>query len=911
MFDNNKGFNLLGIVLVMAITMIIAGIVLFGEDPDKRVGKTRDAQRATDVTAISNAINLYTLDNDELPPDIADAPMEAGTKYVLCDQAAILTCDGQTWECMVVDDQAFLELLGGELPVDPRKEDSSDTGYYITRDENNDGVIVGACEAYDEEEIINRAQAAYPSLVAAAMAHDTYNDFVGGIMSTSSVEVFMTTGGSGSGGGSGTTASIRLLGDPIDGYYGEGSNGGIVSAYDFNGGYVWITNWAGGMIYKVDIDTRDVACSTSTPKPQYATYDPITHSVWVAADDWSGRLRKFDADDCTELGNWKPYNVPYDALYVSSTVAQSVWSVWESGNMLVQMDPSDGTILSTTTIGDNPQDLVYDVTNDAIWTFNTVDFTTTKVDASDGSVIDTYSLGTSTTKGAYDPTTESIWISNKDNDTITKMDASDGSVTAIYPIGDYPTSVLYEDYTDSIWVINKHDDNVMKLDPSDGSIRGTYNLSGDAYGLVFDSANNRIWIGDKSNGHIIILDAATGKRINSYPVGTSPNDVMFESYTGSIWVSDDDNNVKKINPNTGATIGTYAVGQKPWGMDFDSYTNSVWVANFDDDTVTKINALTGAVVDTYSVANEPRGIVFDPITNSVWVGHFDDPGLIYQLDVTDGSFVASTSPGTEIYQSMEFDSHSNSIWAVDRDYDVHKIDVTDPSNVSSYPHGGGYSTQGMTYDPYTNSIWLARDQWSGRAIKMDADDGSILDSYWVGHGTVDITFDPVTNSIWAINDTDSQVVKIDPSDGSVVAAFASDEVPVAIVFDTETNSTWVIDSSADNITKIQNIVFSSSGSVTSNIYDTVSNVAYTTVDWVATTPTDTSIGVKVRTSNDSGMSGAPEFSTCTPISNGSDISANNCVTDGHQYVQYQVSFTTSDDNVSASLQSIDINFKTE
>ena len=110
---------------------------------------------------------------------------------------------------------------------------------------------------------------------------------------------------------------------------------------------------------------------------------------------------------------------------------------------------------------------------------------------------------------------------------------------------------------------------------------------------------------------------------------------------------------------------------------------------------------------------------------------------------------------------------------------------------------------------------------------------------------------------------------------------------------------------------MSNIVFASSGLITSNALDTVSNVSYSTIDWSATTPTDTSITVKVRTDDSSDMSGATDWSSCAAVTNGQDLSSNNCVTDGDRYVQYQASFQTSNTNVSASLESITINFKAE
>jgi len=78
----------------------------------------------------------------------------------------------------------------------------------------------------------------------------------------------------------------------------------------------------------------------------------------------------------------------------------------------------------------------------------------------------------------------------------------------------------------------------------------------------------------------------------------------------------------------------------------------------------------------------------------------------------------------------------------------------------------------------------------------------------------------------------------------------------------------------------------------SNLIDIGS--AYTgwgTARW--TTDDATNTVVKVRTSNDSGMSGATDFASCTAVSQDTDLTSNGCVTDGHRYMQYQVELATT------------------
>lgn len=85
--------------------------------------------------------------------------------------------------------------------------------------------------------------------------------------------------------------------------------------------------------------------------------------------------------------------------------------------------------------------------------------------------------------------------------------------------------------------------------------------------------------------------------------------------------------------------------------------------------------------------------------------------------------------------------------------------------------------------------------------------------------------------------------------------------------------------------------YASSGTLTSNIF----NVEYG-ADWGVLDYTTSGTGttnIKVRTDNNSDMSGATAFGSCTAIADEADMSSNGCVTDGHQYIQYQVTLEPS------------------
>ena len=137
LFQRQKGFTLLEILLVVAAIGILAGIVIIAINPGKQLGDTRNAQRRADVNTILNAVYQYSLDNNgSLPTAITT------TNTAICLDTG--TCTG-------------LVELSGELvptyivsmPVDPSLTATAGatTGYTISKSATTGRVTVTAPSA--------------------------------------------------------------------------------------------------------------------------------------------------------------------------------------------------------------------------------------------------------------------------------------------------------------------------------------------------------------------------------------------------------------------------------------------------------------------------------------------------------------------------------------------------------------------------------------------------------------------------------------------------------------------------------------------------------------------------------------------------------------------------------------------
>jgi hypothetical protein len=100
--------------------------------------------------------------------------------------------------------------------------------------------------------------------------------------------------------------------------------------------------------------------------------------------------------------------------------------------------------------------------------------------------------------------------------------------------------------------------------------------------------------------------------------------------------------------------------------------------------------------------------------------------------------------------------------------------------------------------------------------------------------------------------------------------------------------------------------YSTTATLTSNIFDASTGHDWGIVSYTTTTPATTSISVKVRSSNNSDMSGATDWASCTGIASGALASTGGCVTNNHRYVQYQVTLS-GDGSATPTFSDITIN----
>ena len=99
--------------------------------------------------------------------------------------------------------------------------------------------------------------------------------------------------------------------------------------------------------------------------------------------------------------------------------------------------------------------------------------------------------------------------------------------------------------------------------------------------------------------------------------------------------------------------------------------------------------------------------------------------------------------------------------------------------------------------------------------------------------------------------------------------------------------------------------------ITSSIFDTTALSIWGTLSYTSTIPSSTTVAVNVRSGNSADLSDATDFSTCSAIADDANLSTSSCVTNGERYLQYQVTLTSTDPEVTPTFEDITFTFASD
>jgi prepilin-type N-terminal cleavage/methylation domain-containing protein len=134
--NQNKGFTLLEILLVIAAIGILAAIVLVAINPNRQIAQARNTVRQADINTIQKAVEQYLIEKGSYPSSISTTPgyiCNTGTEQV----GGNTSCSGR------VDLRELVPDYIAGIPKDPQATGTS-TGYIVAINPDNNKISVSA-----------------------------------------------------------------------------------------------------------------------------------------------------------------------------------------------------------------------------------------------------------------------------------------------------------------------------------------------------------------------------------------------------------------------------------------------------------------------------------------------------------------------------------------------------------------------------------------------------------------------------------------------------------------------------------------------------------------------------------------------------------------------------------------------
>jgi YVTN family beta-propeller protein len=251
----------------------------------------------------------------------------------------------------------------------------------------------------------------------------------------------------------------------------------------FAGGAVWLADYVGGTLIRVDPRTKDVKAVGLGLQPDALAVG--SEAIWVSsAPNLSNRVLVAAVDPRTAtLGRRK--TLEHDAQI--SYAAAGAGAVWVAVDpRLFRIDERTREVvanlggLSTTALAAN---------DEAVWVAETDDELLTLVDPDTNEVVRSIPVGFSAPR-AVAIGADAVWVADLEQDTVWKVDPIRDQVVGTIEVGDGPGWLAVG--FGAVWVANRFDGTVSRIDPATDKVTNTIRVGKSVAGIT--TGGGRVWV---------------------------------------------------------------------------------------------------------------------------------------------------------------------------------------------------------------------------------------------------------------------------------------------------------------------------------------------------------------------------------------------------------------------------------
>lgn len=345
----------------------------------------------------------------------------------------------------------------------------------------------------------------------------------------------------------------------------------------------------------------------------------------------------------------------------------------------------------------------------------------------------------------YEPTNNQVYAVGGVE--VIAFDDADGSTLwEVFPIGN-PNSLTYDRWNDRIvaagYVGNK-DNSIAALNPADGSVVWGHNpdTKVDGVAAVRNSSQSRtefcVHHSDADSVHRVYADSGTYQYLHNQGGISAQGSTDFDSsgYTdsGHYYVGFPDDSTQKFDKSDMSIVfRTFPVNANSRGMDISPNKFGEIFASYRGQGIHKINPTDGSLVASASPGGYDAGSVAYPryeVHPDAWT--FSPP--FYYAGFDGNGYDAYNPGGTK---TSENGTPSGRVWDIDASADGSEVYVLNDTNDTLYKYdkSGNQvwsssigSVFGVALDEANNRVYSV-DQTNNALVEVDTTDGTQLNSY--------------------------------------------------------------------------------------------------------------------------------------------------------------------------------------
>jgi len=264
-------------------------------------------------------------------------------------------------------------------------------------------------------------------------------------------------------------------------------------------------------------------------------------------------------------------------------------------NSLFQMADS---VLTNITVGNGPEQMLYDPSNGYIYVANTMSNSISVIDPSIRAAIKTITSLSRPLYMLYDPSNGYIYVVNEGSNSVSVIDTSKEAVIANITVGYAPYFLLYDPSNGYIYVANRNS----------AQINGQYQLLPSVSVI-----SPRIVVANVTLTAQITIPSVL---LNSLPLY-----MLYDPSNGYIYVANTmSNSISVIDPASNSIAATIAVGRLPLYMLYDPSNGYIYVANSLTGTVSVLNQSPGkTAMVTFTSSGLPSTSSWSVSINGIWM----------------------------------------------------------------------------------------------------------------------------------------------------------------------------------------------------------------------------------------------------------------------------------------------------